>query len=362
MFRTFFAWVQKYERHLSAGAMVAGFVVDNIFFGRVDLWQTQAVFAAYTAICFLTIPLLHWIEARAEQGINRPRWRSILPILTQFSLGGFWSGFFVFYTRSAVLFASWPFLLLIIIFVIGNEYFSKYHDRVVFTSILFFFALYCYAIFAVPVYTGTIGTLTFLGSGVVAVIVFALFTWLLRVLGRQRFLADVRHIRIGAFIVAILINVFYFTNVLPPLPLSAQAGNIYHKVWRVPGAYLAQEESEPWQVRYLGFPPRINAIPGEFLYAYSSVFAPTSLSTTILHRWQWYDPSTKKWITKSLISYSIVGGRDGGYRGYSAVPAGLAGSWRVNIETADGRLIARLPFTVEIVATPTALETITLTK
>jgi hypothetical protein len=80
-----------------------------------------------------------------------------------------------------------------------------------------------------------------------------------------------------------------------------------------------------------------------------------------VHRWQWYDPAEKAWVTKSVIIYPIIGGRDGGYRGYSLLPISDAGSWRVNIETNDGRLIARLPFTVEIVASSSPEEeTITL--
>ncbi len=360
MFRKSLAWIQKYERHLSAGAMITGFIVDNLFFGRVDLWRTQAVFAVYTAVCFFTIPLLHWIEARAARGVPRPRARALLPIATQFALGGFWSGFFIFYGRSAVLSTSWPFLLLIVALLIGSEYFHHYHDRLVFTTILFFFALYSYAIFAVPIYTGSIGTLTFLESGAVAVVLFSFFTVLLRVLGRERYLADVRHIRIGALLVLIVINVSYFTNILPPLPLSAEAGGIYHAVWRVPGAYLAADEQEPWQVRFLGFPPTLHIALGESLYAYSAVFAPTALTTTIVHRWQWYDPTTGQWITKAVIPYPIVGGRDGGYRGYSTVPVDAAGEWRVNVETADGRLIAYLPFIVKWETSAPALETITL--
>ena len=43
--------------------MVGGFVADNLFFGRVDdLWNTQVVFLAYIATCFISIPLLHYIE------------------------------------------------------------------------------------------------------------------------------------------------------------------------------------------------------------------------------------------------------------------------------------------------------------
>lgn len=360
MLRTFFAWVQKYERRLSAFAMIAGFVVDNIFFERIDLWQTQAVFALYTLICFISIPLLHFIEARAIVGVDRPRWRSILPIATQFTLGGFWSGFFIFYGRSAVLSTSWPFLLLLVVVLIGNELFRQYHERLVFTSVLFFLALYSYAIFAVPIYTHLMGTLTFIESGAVAIALFALFTVMLRILGSARFHSDVWRIRVGALAVLVIINLFYFTDVLPPLPLSTKAAGIYHGVWRVPGDYLATAESEPWQVRYLGATPTLHVVPGESLYAYSSVFAPTALATTIVHRWQWYDVAAKQWVTRAAISYPIVGGRDGGYRGYSAVLMNTPGAWRVNVETADGRLLEHLPFTVEQVALPPASETTTL--
>lgn len=360
MVQTFFHWVHRYERHLSALAMVAGFVVDTLFFGRIDLWQTQAVFASYAAICFVTIPLLHFIESRAAVGKARPRWHALLPIATQFALGGFWSGFVIFYGRSAVLGASWPFLLLLVLVFLGGEYFHRYHARLVFTSTLFFFALYSYAIFAVPVYTGTIGTLTFLGSGVLAVGVFALFTSLLRLLAHERFRIDVWRIRVGALSVLILINGFYFANILPPLPLSAEAAGVYHSVWRVPGAYLATSEPRSWQVRYLGLSPTIHLVLGDSLAAYSSIFAPTTLRATIVHRWQWYDPVQKQWITKATVAYPILGGRDGGYRGYSSVAIAEAGEWRVSIETSDGRHIARLPFFVVAAAQPPATTVLTL--
>jgi hypothetical protein len=155
--------------------------------------------------------------------------------------------------------------------------------------------------------------------------------------------------------------VFYFTNILPPLPLSSSAAGIYHSVWRVPGAYLGIGETEqPWQVQYLGFAPTLHVVSGESLFAYSSVFAPTTIMTTIVHQWQWYDPIQKQWVTRATISYSIAGGRDGGYRGYSTAFMNLMGQWRVNIETSDGRLIERLPFIVEQVALPPPVETITL--
>ena len=352
--------MQRYERHISAAATIVGAVFDQIFFARVDLVRTHYAFLTYVAVCFVSIPVLHWIEARAERGIPRPRFRAVFPIATQFALGGFWSGFLVFYGRSAVISASWPFLLVLVAMFFGNEILKKYHERLVFTSVLFFFALYSYAIFAIPLLTGTMGTWVFLLSGAVAIVVFWAFVLVLRFVARERFRADVWRIRAGALFVLGLINLFYFTNILPPLPLSAKAAGIYHSVWRVPGDYLATAETDRSLLdRYLGLAPTMHVVSGESLYAYSEIFAPTTLSTTIVHRWQWYDPSAKKWVTKTAITYPIVGGRDGGYRGYSATLA-QPGKWRVNVETIGGLLIARIPFTVEEVQLPPPEETINL--
>jgi hypothetical protein len=361
MRRTVFFWIKKYERHLSALAMIAGFIADNVVFTRIDLWQTQALFAAYAIACFVAIPLLCWFEARAaREGAVFPRWRLFLPFVTQFALGGFWSGFVIFYGRSATVGASWPFLLFVFLVFLGSEYFHRYHARLVFTSVLFFFALYSYAIFEIPLFTGHIGTETFLLSGVSAIGIFILFTTVVRRVARERFLSDIRRIRIGALAVLVIMNVFYFTNILPPLPLSATAAGVYHSVARIPGTYIAATEVQPWWVTYLGFSPTLHVLAGEPLSAYSAVFAPTTVSTTIVHRWEWYDPERKRWILRATISYTIVGGRDGGYRGYSTARAASMGKWRVNIETTDGRLIARLPFTIEQVTRPPAEETIVL--
>ncbi len=341
MLHRLFTWMTANERRLSAAAMVAGFIADNLFFDRVDLLGTHLVFLSYIAICVFAIGLLHYLESRQI----RPRWRSILPIATQFALGGFWSGFVIFYGKSAVVSASWPFLLLLALIFLGNEVFKRYHERLVFTTTLFFFALYSYAIFAVPVVTHELGTRTFLESGAVAVVAFALFMVLLRILGRERFLRGAWQIRGGALAVLVLINIFYFTSILPPLPLALSSGGIYHSISKTSTGYDAYAEHQSWRVS-LGAEPVLHVVPGESLYAYSAIFAPIKLTTTIVHRWEWYDPVAKEWVTESSVSFPISGGRDGGYRGYSTKTNPQAGEWRVDIETIDGRLVGRLGFEV----------------
>ncbi len=358
MFRRLFAWMGRNERHLSALAMLAGFTVDNLFFGRIDLPTTQAIFIVYLVLAAASIALLHSIEARAAEGLGRPRIRPLLPLLTQFALGGLWSGYLIFYARSASLGASWPYLTLLVGIFLGNEAFKKYHDRLIFTAVLFFFALYSYAIFALPIVTGSIGTATFLASGALAIACFALFIALVRILGRRRFLEGAWPIRLGVAVVAVVINLAYFANVLPPLPLSLKAGAVYHAVSHDVLGYHAMAEREPWYValgalsRSRGARESLHVVAGESLYAYSAVFAPIALSTTIVHHWERYDPAKRAWVTEAAIALPILGGRDGGYRGYSAKANPAAGDWRVDITTIDGRVIGRLEFRVLFAALP----------
>ena len=249
----------------------------------------------------------------------------------------------------AVLGASWPFLLVLVAIFIANEVFKKYHSRLVFTATLFFFALFSYTIVTTPILTRSIGTFTFLLSGIVALALFALFLKLLARLGPQQWRGARWWIALGAAAVYATLNLFYFTGVLPPLPLALADGGVYHFVAKSGDSYRAQDELQPWYARF-GVEPVMHMAPGEALYLYSAVFAPIRLSTDIVHRWQRYDAARGKWLTVSKVIFPINGGRDGGYRGYSITHKVAPGDWRVDIDTVDGHIIGRVRFSVEMVA------------
>ena len=348
------SWIstlKPYERRLSAASMVGGFAFDNFAFGRVDHPATQIVLAAYVLVSGGTIAFLHALESHADWRPAAVRWQAILSAVTQFALGGLWSAFLVFYSRSAVVSASWPFLLVLAGVLIGNEVFRAYHSRLVFTAILFFFALFSYAIFALPVFTRTIGTGTFLLSGALAVGGFVLFLFVLDTLGATRFREALRNIALGAGAVFLGLNVFYFTSLLPPLPLALSDAGIYHSVKRTGATYTVLAEKQPWYVS-LGIPAEMHVAPGEPLALYSAVFAPIALKTKIAHRWQRYDAPSNRWITESTVPIAITGGRGDGYRAYTFKSNPKPGNWRVDIDTSDGRLIGRVQFLVQAAAQP----------
>ncbi|MBV9991717.1 MAG: DUF2914 domain-containing protein [Alphaproteobacteria bacterium] len=345
------AWIPRYERQLSAGGMIAGFVTDNMMFRRIDLPNTQVIFLVYLAVAAVSILILHIINAHSDPEAPRPRWQSWLPFASQFALGGLWSGFLIFYTRSAVLIASWPFLVVLGAIFIGNELFKHYHSRLAFTAVLFFFALFSYAIVTVPILTHTVGMFTFLLSGLAAVGAFVLFLSVVARLGRPSFIASKWQIAIGSAFVYALINLFWFTGVLPPLPIALARSGVYNSVKHVGDHYIGTAEPQAW---YAGAaaPPLLHVAPGEPVYVYSAVFAPVSFSMRIVHSWQHYSPNAKRWVAVSNVGYSINGGRDGGYRAYTIKRHPQPGDWRVDISTGDGRLLGRVRFKIDPTTPP----------
>jgi hypothetical protein len=353
------AWIPQYERQLSAAGMLAGFVTDNFMFRRIDLPNTQVIFIVYLSVAAVSMPILHIINAHSDPEKPRPRWQSWLPFASQFALGGLWSGFLIFYTRSAVLLASWPFLVVLAAIFIGNELFKHYHSRLAFTAVLLFFGLFSYAIVTVPILTHTIGMFTFLLSGAAAIAVFALFLWVLRLLGRASFVASKWQIMAGSAVVYALINVFWFTGILPPLPIALARSGVYNTVKHVGDAYLGLAEPQPWYTNPLS-PPTVHLAPGDPVYVYSAVFAPVRFSTSITHSWQHYSTKTKRWVPVSVVTYPINGGRDGGYRGYTIKRHPQGGDWRVDIMLGDGHLLGRVRFKVDPTIAPANLQSQTL--
>ncbi|MGA7675203.1 MAG: DUF2914 domain-containing protein [Rhizomicrobium sp.] len=342
------AWFQAlkpYERHLSAAAMAGGFAFDDVSYGRVDHPITQTLLLVYLLVAAGSIVLLHYLQAHVEWEGFAAKLRGFLPAVTQFAFGTLWSAFLVFYARSGVLASSWPFFLILAGIFIGNEVFRAYHSRLIFTSVLLFFALLSYAIFMVPVFTHTIGTLTFLLSGVAAVLVFLLFLRLLNHLSAAR-LGEVRwQMLLGAASVFAAVNALYFLNVLPPLPLAMQQAGVFHSIKRMGPVYYAMTESQSWTT-YLGVPPVMHVEDGDPVFVFSAVFAPIKLSTTVVNRWQHYDDVKGRWVTVQSVPYAITGGRGNGFRGYTKKTSPKAGLWRVDVDTIDGRLIGRTEFRV----------------
>jgi DUF2914 family protein len=139
---------------------------------------------------------------------------------------------------------------------------------------------------------------------------------------------------------------FYFLNWIPPVPLSMKFGGMYHQVTKFGAVYQLTLEKPPWYRFWRRSDEVFRA--ADAAYCFTAVFAPVDLQTQIYHHWQ-YRPSVGQagFATTDLIRLTILGGREEGYRSYTTKRRLLPGRWRVDVETADGRIIGRVAFRVE---------------
>ncbi len=339
-------FILRYQHQLSIGSFFVGFFIDTLALKRIDLLFSNLLLYTYLTVAIFTIFTLHAYAARLEAKGKIAYFLMWVPFVGQFAFGGMFSGFLIFYSQSGSVLASWPFLLLIVVLLAANEFMRSYQSKLTYQSLLIFFCLFSFSIYSVPIAVGRMGDLVFEASGLIALALFALLLSALSFIDFKRVKNSLHNIIIGSVAIYGLITVLYFSNVLPPIPLALKSIGVYYSVERVEGGYRVTETPESLRDRFSRQDVYVGE--GEPLYAFSSVFAPTALTTSIQHRWEQYDTESGTWITMSTIPFSINGGRDGGYRGYTTADIDEAGVWRVNVETLRGQLIGRHSFEVHM--------------
>jgi hypothetical protein len=350
-FKVLTSWYLRYERLISSFSLIGGFIFDIFALKRIDLFWENLWVGAHLAVATLGIILINLNENYKEK-ISPRAYRIIhfwLIIAIQFAFGGLLSTFLVFYFRSGTLSASWPFLSMLAIVFVLNELLKHRYTQLVFQTSVLFISIYSFAIFIVPVILHQIGPGTFILSGAVSLVIIALIVYCLRFISRERFLKSKWLLFASIASITILVNVLYFTNLIPPIPLSLKDAGVYHSVARTAvGNYTAVGEPQGFWDYFKSYEP-FHEIKGQPVYAYSSIFSPTNLNTEVVHEWQHFDDATKKWITTAQIQLSIIGGRDGGFRTYSTGTVDSPGLWRINVMTLRGQLIGRIKFDLETV-------------
>ncbi|MEK7606503.1 MAG: DUF2914 domain-containing protein [Patescibacteria group bacterium] len=333
----------KYERSISAAALFIGFVIDSLTLRRIDLLFENTILITYLLVAGLCIILLNL----RDKDIWKHPWfawvMTVVPFVMQIAFGALFSGFAVFYFRSASLSASWLFMLFIFGMLVGNEIFRPYYERLVFHIGVYFFAILSYCVFAVPIVLHTMNTYVFIASILASLLVVSGFIFTLSFFIRKAVEHSLPRIAQCITAIAAIVLFAYLTNIIPPVPLSLKESVIAHNAVRAGDTYSMSVEHRSL---FDSFSPvkTYHRLPVEPVYVWVSVFAPTNLSTAIVHEWQ--QKQNGSWVTMNRVAFPIRGGRDAGFRGYSVKNNITEGEWRVSVETERGQVIGRVRFNV----------------
>lgn len=344
--RTLGTIIRKHTHHASAAIFLLGFFLDLLTLPRIDHPFVPYFIGGYVIIIGGSILLDRLLAERNTDRFSRVK--EIFPLLTAFSFGAVLSFLFVYFARSSAPGASWPFLLLLGGMMVGSEFFRKQLEGLRFYVILYSFLLILLSILFVPIIFGEISVTTFLFSLLIGLLLsMGYLSLLFFVTPLETRLIFPRTIFIVATGALLLLG-SYFSGIMPAIPLVLKEGDVYRSVVRTPsGEYVREGMSYPWYAGILS-PKIYEWTPGSPVYFYSAVFAPTDLSGTIVHDWQ-YRNADGKWVSVTRVSFSIRGGRAGGYRGYSEKDQVIDGQWRVVVLLSDGRVIGRVPFEIRTV-------------
>ncbi|HYF13069.1 MAG TPA: DUF2914 domain-containing protein [Candidatus Paceibacterota bacterium] len=359
---------RKYERRLSAIGIATGFVFDLIIADRPDSPTNNMILLSYLCIAgaLLIVLNLRTIRRRDIEPMFQPLF---LLFALQFAFGGLASNLLVLYGRSGTFAASALFLIILGAMLIGNEFMRSQYSQLRFNIVVYYVLLLTYLVIAVPTFIfHSVGTMVFLASGAISLVIIAVFLALVYYVvlrGRER-AHQLYEVSVLVALVFILFNGLYFLKIIPPVPLSLKNIGVYHSLERL-GApaggsqaiYTAEYEPAPWYVFWRDTSSTFTISSPKDAVCFSSVFAPSGLQAPVFHRWERYSEEEGEWIDEFRTSFAISGGREGGFRGFTDGRV-TPGKWRCNVETQNGALIGRISFTVTESAIPPALSQKTL--
>ncbi|MFP4539385.1 MAG: DUF2914 domain-containing protein [Candidatus Paceibacterota bacterium] len=335
-------YYKRYERFLIPGALFLGIITDVLLFRSINF---QFAFTILFIHFLVSGSVIFFIRIY-DRGYLR-RWgtrliRVFSPLILQYTFGALLSACLIFYWFSSSFFASWPFILLIIALVLSNDLLKRYYLRLQVQIGVYFFITFSLSVLILPFLVGSLGVHIFLLAGLLSLVIIFLY-----LKGLSYFLPEIRLDKkkfasmIG--VIFVVINVLYFLNIIPPVPLSLRSGEVLHFVEKETDGYRVKVEEQSF-LDILRPGERVKVTDDGRIYFFSAVFAPAQLEANIVHNWQYYQNG--KWVNKSRIEFPIVGGRDEGYRGYSYTDEVIPGKWRVSVETERGQVIGRETFRV----------------
>ncbi len=338
---------QQVKRHWLTVAFILGFVTDFLLLNRVDDTFDNALLFFYVVLASVSIVLLYGSIAQKFGERLSAFFRRIAPMLMQYSFGGLFSGMLIFYSRSGALLASWPFLLLFIAAIYGNETVRNRGQQLVFNILAYFIGLFSYLVMVVPVFLGRMGPEIFVASGILALLMVYLLIQIL-----TKIIPNYMSMQTKPIVFMVLglfagLNTLYFTNVIPPIPLSLQEISIVQAVTRIDDTmYEITYEPIPWYRIDKKIYTKFHPSDAGTVACFTRVYAPAKIDTEIFHVWEYRD-ANGNWVEHYKKSYLITGKAVNGYRGWTALTAARNGVWRCSVETKRGQVLGQKEFTID---------------
>jgi hypothetical protein len=338
------ALYHRFEKYVELTIFALGFIWDSLTMTRVDSWIDNIILLFYLTIIGAMIVLI----LRRDRGMGLPEWlkkmEPRLPWAMQFCFGGLFSSYVIFYFKSASWTRTRFFFLLLICLWIGNEFLKDRLRNPKLLASLYCFCLFSFFAFFLPVIFSKANAGIFVLAGLISLTV-CLIVFSIGMKSRPgEWRLGMKPVASWIGAIFLIINLLYFANLIPPVPLALKSAGIYHEVVKTPKGYMAKYiPPSPWHFWRKRDDPFYWS-QGESVYCYTAVFAPGGFRVPIHHVWS--RKTESGWKQTDRIRFQIAGGRESGYRGYTKKSSVEPGEWRVEVKTEREQILGRIDFTV----------------
>src|SRR5690606_15702839 len=245
------------------------------------------------------------------------------------------------------------FFILLVLLLFANEFLKKKISNKYLQFSVYFFISFTFFAFMIPTLLRQMNTFIFIISGLVSLgSTLALIRLIYRSGPGTRAEISLKKLISLILSIYITINVFYYFNLIPPVPLAMDTGMVAHDVHRKNDEYIVTYEKNPWYVLWRKHHTTFHRQEGQRVYVFTSVFAPTDLKKAIFHRWKRYNPETGKWEVTDDLGFEVAGGRDSGFRGYTYKKNIREGQWKVDVITEEELVLGVVDFVIKNTSKP----------
>lgn len=340
----FRAFIRKHKKSAPVIFFILGFTWDSLTLGSVDRLYDQIIICVYLLSLSVSLYLFNLADDDAWKETFLERFEDYFPLAIQFFIGGLCSAYVIFFFRSVSFTKTVSFFIILVVLLFANELLKKRISNKYLQFGTYFFVNFTFFTFFVPVVVNTMNTVVFIISGGISLSsTLFLVTFIYNKSPSIRKELDRTKLINLILVIYASINIFYFFNLIPPVPLAMEEGIVAHNVEKQNGSYEVTYQESGF---LSAFDKETYYKPGDSLFIFTSIFAPADLKKKVNHHWQWMNPRTEDWETSDKIEFEITGGRDGGYRGYTYKTNMLEGKWKVDVKTSNDLILGRINFTV----------------
>ncbi|OIQ20595.1 MAG: hypothetical protein BM556_01265 [Bacteriovorax sp. MedPE-SWde] len=259
-----------------------------------------------------------------------------------FFLGSLLSSYTLFYFKSSSISNSFIFLFFIALLLILNELPRVQKKGIIVRTVLLYTCILSFLTYIIPTLFGFSGVALFISSLVIGITLSYAATKVLNKYNDSPY-KNSKELLIPHSIITVIFLFLYIFRVFPPIPLSLKYIGIYHEVIKKDQNYITKELRPWWKIWHNG-DQDFSYIPGDKIYVFTKIFAPTGFKDKVFIHW--LKKVNGSYQSSDRIALNVKGARREGYRAFAYKKNISVGGWQVRIETATHLEIGRINFNI----------------